>query len=62
MYFEGRASRNVMLREEPKLTARVLPGQLEGRCYQLTLIRLQAEPILVKLVSLALDMVSGDAE
>lgn len=62
MYFEGRVSRNVILREEPKMTARVLPGQLEGRGYQLTQIRLQAEPILVKLVSLALDMVSGDAE
>lgn len=62
MYFEGRVSRNVILREEPKMTASVLPWQLEGRSYQLTQIRLQEEPILVKFVSLALDMVSGDAE
>lgn len=62
MYFEGRVSRNVILREEPKMTARVLPGQLEGRSYQVTQIRLQAEPILAKLVRLALDMVTGDVE
>lgn len=44
------------------MTASILPGQLAGRSYQLTQIRLQVEPILVKLVSLALDMVSGDVE
>lgn len=40
------------------MTARVLPEHLEGRSYQLTQIGLQVEPVLEKLVSLALNVVN----